>query len=223
MKDTAIAKLVNHKFYMGLEFILLFFGIPLFIYLDEDFIHPTIILLPIVLLLFIYLKRSAGFHFRELIRLKLEKIAISRNLWIFLVTFLSLFAYVYFFDRTNLFNLPKGNPQVWIILSLFYPVFSAYLQEIIYRTFLFRRYAGLFQNPYGLILASSVTFSFAHITYYSAVSMILTFILGLYLSYTYHKTGSVLFTSILHGVYGVLAFSIGLGHHFWLDMFDYLN
>lgn len=51
--------------------------------------------------------------------------------------------------------------------------------------------------------------------------MILTFVLGTYLAYFYEKTGSVLFISIIHELYGNMVFPIGLGHYFWLDMHKY--
>ncbi len=130
---------------------------------------------------------------------------------------------VIIFDRDNLFNLPRGNFWVWILLCLFYPVFSAYIQEVIYRTFLFRRYKKLFVRKSSLILASGISFSFVHIVYYSPVSIILTLVAGLYLAYVYVKTGSVMFTAILHGLYGILVFTIGLGQYFWLDMFEFIE
>jgi membrane protease YdiL (CAAX protease family) len=104
-----------------------------------------------------------------------------------------------------------------------YPVFSAYIQELIYRAFLFHRYRPLFKNKWLLIVASGITFSFVHIVYYNDLSLILTLIAGLYLAYVYEKTGSVLFTAILHGAIGDIIFTIGLGHHFWIDMYRWLQ
>ena len=51
-----------------LEFMVLFFGIPLLIYLDEDFIHPSIIILPVLIFIFIILRRTTDFRWKELIR-----------------------------------------------------------------------------------------------------------------------------------------------------------
>jgi uncharacterized protein len=205
-----------------IEFILLFFGVPLLIYFDYSFIHPSVIVLPVLVLIFFYLKRKPGFHFRELIFLRLNKNILLLHAFIVILSSIILFAAVVVFDRKNLLNLPRANPSVYIMLCILYPVFSAYGQEIIYRTFLFKRYRAIFRTNGQLIFASSIAFSFVHIVYYSHVSIILTFILGLYLSYTYLNTRSVLLTSIIHGILGDVIFTVGLGSYFWLDMYKYM-
>ena len=124
--------------------------------------------------------------------------------------------------KEDLFNLPQRNFRAWLLICIFYPVFSASIQEVIYRTFLFRRYNSLFKNKWILVLVSAMAFSFVHIVYYSPVSLILTLIAGLYLAYIYEKTGSVLFTSILHGLLGIIIFTVGLGQYFRLDMYKWL-
>jgi membrane protease YdiL (CAAX protease family) len=103
-------------------------------------------------------------------------------------------------------------------MCLFYPVFSAFGQEVIYRTYLFRRYTALFGRDGFTILASGISFSFLHIVYYDPVSMILTFVGGLYFARVYQQTRSVLFTAVLHGFMGIVVFGVGLGRYFWLDM-----
>jgi membrane protease YdiL (CAAX protease family) len=107
-------------------------------------------------------------------------------------------------------------------MFFFYPTFSAYQQEVVYRKFIFMRYRPLFHKKWMLILASGITFSFVHIVYFSALSLILTFIAGIYLAYIYEKTKSVMFVGILHGIMGFLVFTVGLGQHFWLDMMEWL-
>jgi membrane protease YdiL (CAAX protease family) len=130
---------------------------------------------------------------------------------------------IYIFDRENLFNLTKASMLMWVMMCIFYPIFSAYGQEIIYRTFLYHSYKLVFNKDVLFILASSISFSFVHIVYYSHISIILTLLLGLYLAVTFLKTKSVLFTSILHGIFGNLIFTIGLGSYFWLDMEKWLE
>jgi membrane protease YdiL (CAAX protease family) len=126
--------------------------------------------------------------------------------------------YVYFFDRENLFNLPRANPWIFVAMCVFYPVFSAFGQEIIYRTFLYKRYARILPRSWHYVVASGITFSFLHIVYYDPVSMILTFIGGFYFARMYQLTQSVLFTSVLHGLFGIMIFGVGMGQYFWLDM-----
>jgi len=206
------------KPWLVIEFILLFFGIPTIVYLDRDFIRPSVIILPALVLIFILLRRSSDFRWRELFRWKVPRKAMSGNVVIIVFCALVMLGYVYFFDRENLFNLPRTNIWIYLALCLFYPVFSAFGQEIIYRTFLSRRYSRILTKDWHFILASAVTFSYMHIVYYDPVSMILTFIGGLYFAWNYKLTRSVMFTSVLHGIFGIMMFGVGLGQYFWLDM-----
>ena len=207
---------------MGIEFFSLFFGIPLFLFFDNNLIHPSSILLPILIALIIYFKKQKDFHLRDLIRLNVSKTTWFKQIIIIILTGLFLYIYVLIFEPENLFNLPKGNPLIWVAMLFFYPIFSAYGQEIVFRKFIFMRYKRLFQKNWILILASGITFSFVHIVYFSILSLILTFFAGIYLAWIYNKTKSVLFTGIIHGVMGFLIFTVGLGQHFWLDMLKWL-
>lgn len=200
------------------EFGMLFFGIPLLIYLDKDFIRPSMILLPVLLLLFLLLRYTTDFTFRELFRWGISRRELLKNLGIVFLSLLAMLAYVILFERENLFNLPSNHPWIFVAMCFFYPVFSAFGQEIIYRTFLIRRYSLILPREWHFVLASGISFSFLHIVYYDPVSMILTFVGGIYFAKVYHQTRSVLFTSVLHGVLGMIVFGIGLGQYFWLDM-----
>lgn len=212
----------KRNIFRGMEFVLLFFGIPLFLYMDSLITHPVLLLLPVTagVLLFLWLKKD--FHFNSLVSMDVSRDVILKNCVVMLFTALFLIAFVFFTDRENLFRLPRENTRIWLLLCLFYPLFSAYLQEIIFRTFLFERYASLFKKRWLLIFASGFAFSFVHIVYYSPVSVISTFVAGIYLAWVYAKTGSVLFTTILHSILGILVFTTGLGQHFWLHMDKYL-
>ncbi len=201
-----------------LEFTFLFFGIPLLIYFDRDLIHPSIFVAPVLVIIFILLKRTTSFRFKELIRWGITKALWVKNIVILLVCLLLMLSYVIWFERENLFNLPRTRPWIYLGLCIFYPVVSAFGQEIIYRTFIYRRYGQLFPKAWQYILASGISFSFLHIVYYHPVSMIMTFIGGIYFAKVYLETRSVLFTSVLHGLLGIFVFGVGLGHYLWLDI-----
>ena len=141
-----------------------------------------------------------------------------RNGLIVLLCLVLMLGYVSLFERENLFNLPKANPWIYLAMCVFYPIFSAFGQEIIYRTFLFRRYNKWVRKEWQFVLVSGIAFSFLHIVYYDPVSMILTFIGGVYFARVYQQTRSVLFTSVLHGLMGIIIFGVGLGQYFWLDI-----
>lgn len=209
---------MRRKGLLALEFGLLFFGIPLFVFLDKDFLHPSILVLPVLVFVFLLLKNSTDFHWRELIRWGIPKKILVKNGVIVLCSLLLMLAYMLVFDRGQLFNLPRSHPWVFLAMCLFYPVFSAFGQEVIYRTFLFRRYGSLFGADWLITLFSGLSFSFLHIVYYDPVSMILTFMGGIWFARVYQQTRSVLFTAVLHGVMGILIFGVGLGRYFWLDM-----
>ncbi|MCK5067606.1 MAG: CPBP family intramembrane metalloprotease [Bacteroidales bacterium] len=209
---------MNKKIFIWMEFVLLFFGIPLLIYLDKEFIHPIMIILPALLFIFLVLRRTTDFTWKELVRWKVPKAVVVKNLLILAGCTLLTLGYVLFFDRENLFNLPRANPWIYVAMCLFYPIFSAFGQEIIYRTFLCRRYSRIFPKGWHFVVVSGITFSFLHIVYYDPVSMILTFIGGLYFARVYQLTRSVLFTSVLHGLFGIMFFGVGMGQYFWLDI-----
>jgi membrane protease YdiL (CAAX protease family) len=205
-----------------LEFLLLFFGVPLFLMFEKSIIHPSSILLPVLVGLILYFRKQKDFKLIDLVRLDITKTEWMVQGAVLVLVALALSAYVVLIEPENLFNLPKGNPGIWIAMFFFYPIFSAYGQEVVYRKFLFMRYQAIFRKKWMMILASGIAFSFVHIVYFSTLSLVLTFIAGIYLALVYQKTKSVLFVAILHGLMGFFIFTIGLGQHFWLDMMDWL-
>ncbi len=206
------------KIIRALEFVILFFGIPLLIYFESLFQHPSLVLIPVLAGLIFYFVFKKDFNLKTLIRLNVPRQLMWKNIGLVLLTGVFLTLLVYFFAPENLFNLPRENPEIWLVLIVAYPLLSAYSQEVIYRTFLFTRYRTLFKSRKFLIAVSGITFAFAHIVYYHPLSMLLTLIAGIYLAWIYRKTRSVLFTAILHSLLGILVFSIGLGEYFWLNM-----
>lgn len=211
------------KMLYWIEFLILFFGVPLFLFFDKNIIHPSSVLLPVLVALILYFRKQKDFHLRDLIKLDISKSTWIKQGFIVLAIGILLTLLVLIFEPDNLFNLPRGNWKVWLAMFFFYPIFSAYAQEVVFRTFLFMRYRPIFNKTWQIILASAVSFSFAHIVYFSALSLILTFLAGVYLSLVYHQTRSVLFVSIIHGALGFFIFTVGLGQHFWLDMMKWIE
>ena len=138
---------------LGAEFIILFFGVPLFLFFEDKIIHPSYFLLPALFALIIYFRKQKEFRWRDLIRL-----GISRKMWlkqglIVLLVAIFLFAFVLIFEPEQLFNLSRGNPSIWLAMLVFYPLFSAYVQEVVFRKFLFMRYRPLFQKRWALVIS----------------------------------------------------------------------
>ena len=212
----------NKKLWLSIEFVLLFFGVPLFLFFEENILHPSSLLLPILIALILYFRKQKDFKTRELFRLNISKKEWLKQGFAVLLSALFLLVYVMVFEPENLFNLPRRNPVIWLAMLGFYPVFSAFGQEVVYRKFLFMRYQPLFQKKWVLILASGLSFSFVHILYFSVLSLVLTFFAGLYFAFIFHRTQSVMLVTILHGLMGFLIFTVGLGQHFWVDIMQWL-
>ncbi len=204
------------------EFLILFFGVPLFMLVENSILHPSSVLLPVLVAMIIYFRKQKDFRLRDLVRLNISRKTWFVHLLIILIIGIALLLIVVVFEPENLFNLPRRNPAIWIAMLFFYPIFSAYGQEIVFRKFLFMRYKKIFRTDQLMILSSGITFSFAHILYFNTLAMVLSFLGGLYLAYVYSKTGSVLFATILHGIMGFILFTVGLGQHFWNDMLQWL-
>ncbi len=203
------------------EFVLMFFGIPLFMFLDKGFTHPSAVLLPFLAAVFIILRYGTDFRWKELVYLRISRGNLIRDGLIILACGAFLITGVLILVPGKFLNLPRSNIWIWLALCTFYPVFSAYAQEVLYRTFIFNRYREIFPAGWQMIAASGTSFSFVHILYYHPLSMILTLFAGIYLAGVYNRTRSVLYTAILHGILGIFVFTVGLGEFFWLDMFEY--
>ncbi len=211
-----------NKVVLGLEFLILFFGIPLLMFFDTGFTLPSMVLIPCLVFIFLILRYRTAFRWKELVSFKVDRSRIMRDGVIIVIIGILLLLTVLIWIPDKLFNLPRGNPLIWLALSLFYPIFSAYPQEIIFRIYIFHRYEKIFSSKWLMIAASGITFSFVHILYYHPISMILTLFGGLYLAGVYMQTRSVLYTAILHGILGMLVYTLGLGEFFWLEMGEYL-
>jgi membrane protease YdiL (CAAX protease family) len=138
----------------------------------------------------------------------------------------------YYTDEHALFALPRRAPGFWAIIMVAYPVFSVYPQELIWRSFFYRRYDDLFapditngggggdsgarRGERRLLIASSLAFAWAHLMFPSPwVAMSMTFVGGLLFAGTYQKSRSLLAAALEHALYGCLIFTIGMGRFFY--------
>jgi hypothetical protein len=121
-------------------------------------------------------------------------------------------AAVALFDRDNLFNLPREQPWLWLAICVGYPLFSVYPQELLYRAFLFHRYAPVFRRPWA---ASAVAFGFVHLLFGNVLAVVATLAGGWLFARRYQRTGSLLVVSVEHALYGITIFTVGLGQYFY--------
>lgn len=115
----------------------------------------------------------------------------------------------------SLFDLPREAPWLWLAVAVFYPLLSVYPQEVLFRAFLLHRYAPVFGTGWAAAAASAVAFGFAHVIFGSVWSVLLTLAGGALFARRYQRTGSLLAACVEHSLYGVLAFTIGLGDLFY--------
>lgn len=215
-------KFSGRKIWLAIELTLIFIGIPILLTVQSRIVHPSMIVLPLLILLILALRKQPDFKLKDLIKLNIPKQDWLKHLGLVALAWLSLLAYTWLVEPENVFNLPKKNLRVWLIIITLYPLFSAYGQEVIFRLFMHLRYRPLLGDRHVFIIASATLFSFAHVIYYSPLSIILTFIAGVYLAWVYLRTRSVLFVGILHGLLGNAVFTVGLGQHFWVDITRFL-
>jgi len=198
------------KPYKLLEFFLLFIAVPISMAL------PFLIWIKLAIGL-------VGFVYVIFILLKIDntKFSISKNInwnvfWkqtliklIGIIIITTLF--VWFTNSEDLFNVLFNKPKLWIFILFIYSFFSVYPQELIYRTFFFRRYSIIFKNQKLIIFINAIVFSLAHIFFRNTLVMILTFLGGLLFAITFIKTRSTLLVTIEHAIYGSWLFTVGMG------------
>lgn len=203
--------LVETKTWLLVEFVILFIGFPLaFHFLFRSF-SPLPFLGLFSAAALIYLLKSADFTNRNLFNFKGLAPQLPRIMIIFVISIIIMFLYIYYRCPKYLLYCPRRHTQVWLTILWSYPLLDVYPQEVIYRAFLFRRYADLFKTETRLIHISAAAFSFGHIIYYNPYSMILTLFGGYLFAYTYRKSNSLAAASLEHALYGCLLYTIGLG------------
>lgn len=108
-------------------------------------------------------------------------------------------------------ELPRARPWLWLLIAVLYPLLSVLPQGIVWRVFFAHRYAPIFGTGPGLLVAGAAAFAFAHIVFRNVPAVALTALGGALFLHTYLTTGSMLVSSAEHAVYGVAAFTFGIG------------
>ncbi len=201
---------MTHPRYLLIEFFLIFIVIPVSFAIPYPVgIKAAIALLGLGYIIYVLFRV-------EKIKLKIKKGIDWKTFWRrtamgFLGVIVLTTAYVYFFDPENLFNPPRTNPPKYILFLFIYTFLSVWQQEIIYRTFFFKRYETLFSSKSLLIFVNAIVFCLAHIFFRNALVMALTFIGGILFALTYVKFRSTTLVSIEHALYGNWLFTVGMG------------
>ena len=192
------------------EFILLFVGIPISFALEVPvWIKMIIGVLGFCYVIFVLLRIEKNqFKISDTLNWKqFWKQTLLRLIGIAIVTTL----YMWIFDSSNLYIVIRNKPMLWVVILFIYSLFSVYPQEVIYRTFFFQRYEGLFKSEMLFILVNAALFSLAHLFFRNALVMLLTFSGGILFALTFKKTKSTLLVSLEHAIYGCWLFTVGMG------------
>jgi uncharacterized protein len=200
---------------LAFEFVLIFFGAPLLIFYRVLPNLPILYLLVAGLAAFLFLRHDPTFHSAHPLSVTGISAALPRLLLRDAIFLLILGLAVCIFAPELLFSFVKRAPGLWVLVMLFYPLFSVYPQELLYRAFFSHRYQPLFGSGWAMLVASASAFGFAHIIFGNWLSVALCIIAGFLFSLTYQHSGSLLLTCIDHALFGNFIFTIGLGQFFY--------
>ncbi len=201
---------MNSSIYKGVELFLFFVCLPVSFLLS----YPSILKVGFTLIGFVYivfcLIKNKTFN-RKIPKIRLRTIFWKETAIKLVVIAIITTLYVSFIAPEKLFAVMLEKPRLWGLILLVYTFLSVWPQELIYRTFFFERYAGLFTKQWMLIFINAILFSLAHIFLRSALVQLLTFVGGILFAYTFQKTKSTLLVSIEHAIYGNWLFTVGMG------------
>jgi CAAX protease family protein len=205
--------IIHSKIWKWSEIILVFVGLPLLYFFDYIPFHKSIPLLTVFLLFLFLLLRDKGFD-RKLFGLN------GFKSWRFLLVRFLIFVFVstllvLIISPEDLFILPRKQLFLWGMIMIFYPIWSAYPQELIYRSWYFHRYRSLFKREWVFMVLNALLFSFSHIIFRNWLAIVMTFFGGLMFAYTYRRSNSLMTVFIEHLLYGNFIFTVGIGQYFY--------
>lgn len=197
--------------YKIIEFLIIFILTPISFVLEySKILKLTIGILGFIYIIYVLLKVENH-------NLKIEqnlnwKQFWSRTLLIFILISVSTTIFVWLTDKESLLKVMINKPKLWLFILFVYSLFSVYPQELIYRTFFFKRYTNIIKNENFFIFINALIFSLAHIIFKNPFVLLLTFIGGFLFALTYKRTKSTLLASIEHAIYGCWLFTVGMGN-----------
>ena len=208
----------------AVEFACLYFGIPVLLRLMPEISRATgfKLSIPIIPALLV----MSGFVLTTLLRTTDFKIgdllatsSVTRRDWSHMLGRFALLAAILsavlaVYKPDALLKLPRERPLLWLMVMFFYPLASVIPQGIVYRAFYSFRYAPLFPVAFQMLVGAAV-FSFAHLAFANLFAIAFTFVGGMMFLTSYKRTGSLLFSSLEHALYGDFIFTIGWGQYFF--------
>ncbi|MEW5845788.1 MAG: CPBP family intramembrane glutamic endopeptidase [Bacteroidota bacterium] len=206
------------KVFRWAELVILFIGLPLTFYFGNLKIPKSIPLLVVFFLALVYLLTAKSFNKKTFginDNINWRDFIFRIGITIIAITLMS-FA---FLPKEQLFYLPINKTKLWILIMIFYPIWSAFTQEVIYRGFYFHRYISLFKSKYHAIIINGILFGLLHIIFRNWIAVIGATIIGIVWASSYIKHRSILLVSVEHAIVGNYLFTVGLGYYFYVPDF----
>jgi hypothetical protein len=211
-----------YQTFLATEFLLLFVAIPLVLFFHWDTAVPPLPALWIVAAYcLLILLRDPTFDRRQLWNAAPFRKQLPQMLGLFVAGAAAIAALVFVYAPHLFLILPRTHPRAWLIVLALYTTLSVYPQSLIYRAFLFHRYAPLLTpsprtRSLLLILLSGAAFALVHILFHNWIAIALTAPGGLLFAWRYARTKSLALSSFEHALYGCFLFTIGLGQFFYV-------
>lgn len=202
------------KIYLLIEFFTLFLFLPALIFYNWMPFSKIGVLLGFTVLCAILLYYDKSFNTQKLWNFRGLKKSWRGILLRFIPATVILTLVIAMLEPEMLFNMVIDDFYTWLFIIIFYPLFSVYPQELIYRCFLFHRYEPLFPRQRFMTHVSALTFGYLHIIFGNYQAVFLTYGAGYLFGRTYAETKSLLAVSFEHSLYGILIFTIGFNHYF---------
>lgn len=208
------------RFRLWIEFLLFFIGVPIALA-----IHPTRLAGHIALWLFsiyalVVLYRARRFSWRKLWHGKGWSARDKKHA---LMRFIAATAMIVIFTcmiaPSRLFSFPLQRPWFWLLVMILYPLLSALPQELVFRSFFFRRYKELFPEPLAMIAMNAFLFGFIHVMFHNWISPLLSAVAGGLFAYSYTQHRSLKWAAFEHAAYGCMVFTCGIGFYFLVGAF----
>jgi len=214
--NDIMTRIYNRPFFKVAELILVYVGLPLLYYLNLIPFHKSIPLLLVFTICLFFLLRDKSFNRRQLgfngfrswrpVLLRFAVFSVFTTIAVWLIA------------PAKLFIMPLKNTGLWLMIMVFYPLWSAFPQELIYRSWFFNRYRDLFKREWLFIATNAFLFSFSHIIFRNWLALVLTFAGGLVFALTYTKSRSLMTVFVEHTLYGDFIFTVGIGQFFYMTL-----
>jgi membrane protease YdiL (CAAX protease family) len=211
-----VTEIMASRGWLLTEFVLLFLGVPLAMARGWLPRQPILMLALGGLLCSVYLFAQRNFD-RTMLWNGAAVVVEARAIVLVVLALAPLLvAATFVLARADLFALPRQRTLLWAAILVLYPVFSVYPQELIYRAFVFTRYAPLFGSGAGMVAASAIAFAFAHVLFRPPwVAMSTCLVGGLVFALHFAQSHSLAVVCVEHALFGQLIFTVGLGRYFY--------